>query len=99
MRCQARFFGDDRHVHLSNAVPGGAHTIDGNPEHLERVAPCIRWIAIREKLTDVSDTRRAEDGIGDGVRNRITIGMPNEVTIERDLDAPELEGTADSITM
>ena len=53
---------------------------DGGAEHLDRVAALVGRIAIREHLADVARAGGAEDRVGDGVRDRVAVGMPSRCT-------------------
>jgi hypothetical protein len=91
MGSNARRFGDDGDVDLKHCIPGTARSTDGDLQHLERIASAIGGIAVGKELSDVAGADGTENGIRDGMGNRVTVGVTVEVAIEGDLDAAEFE--------
>src|SRR5205085_11271462 len=94
IRRDAGRLGDDGDVHLGDAITHVLGTSDSNAEHLQRVAPSIGGVAIGKELADVPRPDCTENGVGDGVGDGVTVGVANEMPIEGDVDASELEWAA-----
>jgi hypothetical protein len=54
----------------------------------------VRGILIREHLPDVAGGRRAQEGVGDGVGDRITIGVSVQMGVGGNPDATEDQRSA-----
>src|SRR5690348_3899164 len=89
--CESRCFDNDRDVDLCDAVARHVHSIYRNSEHLDGISPSVSWIAIGEKLTNIPNSSRTKNGIGDRMCYRIAVRVPHEVAIEWNVDSTELQ--------
>src|SRR5215207_8069585 len=89
MRSDARRFREDSGVD----IPGNPTRLPCQAGDLAQqmlaVSVSEALIGGREVLADVTERRRAEDGVGDGVEQHIGVRMPFQPPIVRDLDAAE----------
>src|SRR5207244_3795287 len=82
-------FGDDRDVRLFDTVADFPNALDGLAQHLDGIPPGVPGIAVREDFPHVPRSSRAKHGVSQRMADGITIRMPVEMQIERDLDAAE----------
>ena len=62
-------------------------------QELEPADPLERRVRVGEMLSDVAEGRRAQQGIGDRVADRIAVGMPGKAGLAVEPDAAEPERT------
>ncbi|GHB95763.1 hypothetical protein GCM10007047_09520 [Cerasicoccus arenae] len=91
MRGNLRLFGNQSDVHVANAIAALVGFVNGAAEDVLRVHAFARWIIIREKVSDVGQTKRAEDGVRQRMRQAICVRMAIEPFIVRDIDAAQHE--------
>src|SRR5437879_1887331 len=49
------------------------------------------WVRVREMRSNITETRRAQERVADGVCQGVAIGMAHRAFLERDFDAAEHE--------
>ena len=86
-----RPLGDNTHVGIDDAPPQCADMRDGDAQHLDRVPTAIPRIAIGEHLPYVPRGRRTEQRIGDGVCNRVAVGVAGQVHVAGNIDTTEAQ--------
>jgi hypothetical protein len=85
VRRDARRLGDHHDVHLADAPSRGLDVADGENEHLDRVAPALAG-SVSGTASRCRRARRAEHGVGHGVRDRVAVGVAAQMHVRGDLD-------------
>src|SRR5215207_4412607 len=83
---------DDGDVRVMHHPPHSANALDCRPQHLNRIPTAILWVRVGEHLADVAGGRCAKDGVGQRVRDGITVGVANERQLRRNRAAAEDHG-------
>ncbi len=83
VRTDPRLFGDDGDVGVLHRPAERSDTGDGGPKHLDRVAAAMALVRVGEHFPDVASARGAEHGVGQGVRDGVTVGVANEADVAR----------------
>jgi hypothetical protein len=84
-------FGDDLAVRLGQGETTLADEIMRRPEQLHGVRVLPPRVGVGKELADVAGAGGAEDRIGEGVRHRVGIRVPDEAVGVRHGDATEDE--------
>ena len=92
IRRDARQLRDHRDVDVARPPSPIAQMRHREREHLDRVAASVRRIGVRKHRADVALARRAEQRIGDGVRDGVGIRVADERMVVRNADAAEANG-------
>ncbi len=69
----------DHCIEIDDLPPVVSYRLHRNGEHLARVPSPILFRRVRENLTDVRQSRSAQERIGDRMQQYIRVGMANEV--------------------
>jgi len=77
-RTQARLLRQNVHIHVADGPPLPLNRACGVPQKHRAVDVFPPRIVVREMFSDVAQSARAEDRIGDGVQNRIGVAMTGQ---------------------
>jgi hypothetical protein len=82
-------FGKNNTVQIGDPQPGLLDSGVGLLQHFSRVAAPVGGIGVGEHLADVSQRRRAQQGIGNRVKQDIRVTVSDGMPVVRDLDTAD----------
>ena len=94
MRRELRLLDHERAVDVDDAEPRVGDERDNLREQRHRVGVAPALVGVGKVLTDIAEPRRAEQRVGDGVREDVRVGVARETELVLDLDPSEDETTA-----
>jgi hypothetical protein len=80
---------DDGAVDIADLIARRANAACRLRQQQRRVGTLKRRIGIGEVAPDVAQRRGAEQRVGDGVQQRVGVGMPEQAVRVRDRHAPQ----------
>ena len=85
---------DQGDVDVDDPAPTRRHAVGSKAEEAVRRCATPLGIGRREVVTDVAIAERAQDGIGQGMKARIRVGMTDQGLVVGDLDPAQPDGAA-----
>ena len=78
MGCEPGRLGDYADIHLPYSVASGGQSLDCNLEHSNRIPIPVLRIGVRKHLADITERRRSQNRVSDGVADCIGIRMTSQ---------------------
>jgi hypothetical protein len=89
MRPDAWCFREEGGVDIPRSPARLSRQVDGLAQEVLTIRVTESLVTRWKVPTDVTERRRAEHGVGDGVEQDVGVGVPVQPLIVRDLDAAE----------
>ena len=75
----------NRTVEIDEAPSGGPNPVERRPEQNCRIDPRIGRVGIRKGVSDISQSGRAQECIGEGMQHNISVAVPCQTPVKFDL--------------
>ena len=81
--------GDHRGIHIAHPPASGTHRGQRATQQYAAIGAAQTLVAIGKHAADIAETRGAEQGVGDGVQQRVGVRVAVETGRMRDVHATE----------